>query len=380
MKNSFLIKPLLILLISGSIASCNQKQTESLVVNSSKYLESLKKINQELGMFYSTNFIPGMVVAVSIDNQIIYADGFGYSNIEFKVPASPEHKYRIGQVSELIAALTAVKLSEEGILQIDKPVSEYLTALNHKHVDFTIRQLGAHTAGISSEKVMAGSVSNSNLETLIPSFIDDDLIYEPGTNFMHTELGFDLIAYLIEKSSNKPFNEAVQKTVLDSLKLIQTIADHPYRITKNKSSNYAYDNFAQPMVASQIDLRGKEASAGYLSSVLDLVKIGNTILYPGFLKPETIHLMTTPYHLPGNQFSKYSFGLIVSKDAKKRTFYGLRGSITGGCATLLIYPEDKMVIAIAANIQNTTWELPAFDLADVLLKQLHPEIKAEGTK
>lgn len=364
----------MILLICGSLFSCRQKNEDQSIVRSAKYKKSLKEAYQKLGLFYTSNYIPGLTVAVSINNQLVWADGFGYSNYELKVKASPSHKFRIGQVSQFITALTTVKLNEDGKILIDKPVTEYLSGITQKSTNYTIRQLGAHAAGIRQENVQAGKGNANTIETIIPSFINDDLIYEPGAYFLHTELGFDLIGYLLEKANKDNFAQLVKKTVIDTLKLTNTIQDNPYRITDNKSSQYDYDFIAQPTVATPIDLRGKEASAGYLSSVLDLVKMGNTLLTPGFFNQESINLLTTPYQLSSGQNSQFSFGLIVAKDNKGRTFYGQRGSVQGGCATLLIYPEDKLVIAIAGNIGNSSWELPVFEIAEIFQNQLHPEL------
>ena len=374
MKIQILSRSFLILVVCGSLMSCHHKPDDPSVVRSHKYKKSLKEAYNNLGLFYQANFIPGMTFAVSIDNQLVLADGFGYSNYELKVKASPVHKFRIGQVSELITALTVAKLQEEGKLQLDKPVTEYLSEINKKSIDFTLRQLGAHVAGIRQEEIPAGTDPNNSLEKLIPSFINDNLNYEPGTFFSHTELGFDLIAHIIEKTTGKNFSKVVKKIVLDTLKLTATTPDIPFRITANRSSNYDYDFMAQPRVANQIDLRGKEASAGYLSSVLDLIKIGNTLLYPGFLKQETIQWMTMPYKLKNGQNGQYSFGLIAMKDLKNRTFYGERGTVTGGSATLLIYPDDKLVIAMASNVENSSWEFPVFEIAEIFMAQLHPEL------
>jgi CubicO group peptidase (beta-lactamase class C family) len=370
----------MILLIFGSFLSCTRKPADPTIVRATKYKKSLEEAYTKIGLFYHTSMIPGMAIAVSINNQIVWTDGIGYSNSELKAKASPSHKFRIGQVSEVITALTVAKLYEDGKLQIDKPVADYLPNLASKPLHFTIRQLAAHAAGIRPEKVPAGKGNANSLETITQSFINDDLIYEPGSMFAHTELGFDLLGYLIGKTSNEAFAKVAKRTVLDTLNLDSTIPDNPFRITENKSSHYDFDFIAQPIVATPIDLRGKEASAGYLSSVLDLVKIGNTLLYPGFLKQETIDLLTTPFKISDGRDSQYSFGLISSKDLRGKTFFGLRGGVQGGCATLLIYPEDKMVIALAANIQSDSWELPIFDIAEIFMKQLHPELFAEEEK
>ena len=262
MKTQILSKSLIILLIFGSLLSCRKKPQDPSVVRSAKYRESLKDVYEKVGLFYHANMIPGMAVAVSIDNKLVWADGFGFSNYELKAKTSPVHKFRIGQVSELITALTVAKLNEEGKLQINRPVAEYIPQLSKKSAEYTIRQLGAHAAGIRAENTPAGKGIATSLETIIPEFINDDLLYEPGCNFAHTELGFDLIGYLIEKSTKEVFYKVVKKNVLDTLHLDGTVPDVPFRIIDNRSCNYDFNFVAQPIVASAIDLRGKEASAG----------------------------------------------------------------------------------------------------------------------
>lgn len=374
MKTKKLSKGLLvILLFCVTLISCNKKNSDPSIVRSSKYKKDLIEAYQKLGVFKTINYVPGLTVAASIDNQLIWADGFGYSNVELKTKASPTHKFRIGQVSEVITALTVAKLSEEGKIKLDQPVSELLPGLSPKTSNYSIYQLGTHSSGLRTESEPAGKGTSKSLEALIPTFVNDELFYPTGAGVSHSELGFDLIGYLIEKTTNQPFEKAVKKTLLDTLKLANTSPDHPYIIVENKASTYDYDFMAQPITAEQIDLRAKVASAGYLSSVIDLVKLGNTILYPGYLKQETIDRITSQFTTNSGQKSQFGFGLIVGKDNEGKTFIGQQGKTNGGICALLIYPEDKIVIAMSANIGNCSWELPVFEMASIFQKALHPE-------
>lgn len=63
----------------------------------------------------------------------------------------------------------------------------------------------------------------------------------------------------------------------------------------------------------------------------------------------------------GDGEGRYRFGRIAGNERKGKIFYGEHGGVTGGCAALLVYPEEKMVIAMAANIHNGTLELPILD-------------------
>jgi hypothetical protein len=109
-----------------------------------------------------------------------------------------------------------------------------------------------------------------------------------------------------------------------------------------------------------------------------MVKIGNALLYPGFLKKETLDLITKPYTLVSGQTSPFAFGILVNKDMEGRTFWGQKGLVNGGTSTILIYPEDKLVVAIASNIGSSSWELPVFEVASIFQDQLHPERKAKA--
>lgn len=378
MKTPNIFYRLLIISIIGVILfSCKQKPVDESIVRDPKYKKSIIETYKKVGLFCTLNYIPGLSIAVSIDNKVVFADGFGYSNLELKSKSSPSHLYRIGQISELVTTLTAAKLSEEGKLSLQKPVNELLPGLFPKTASYTPYQLGVHTSGIKEQTIEAGKGTERTSEDLVSTFINDNLIYNPGNGIQHTELGIDLLGYVIQKTTGKPFYKVVKETLADNLKLSQTTPDNPFIIFDKKSSQYNYDFVAQPIVAPSIDLRGKEASAGYLSSVLDLVKLGNTLLYPGFLKKETLDLITNPYIFPSGQKSFYSFGLLVNKDNEGMTFWGQKGSVSGGSSAILIYPEDKLVVAIAANIGNSTWELPVFEVASVFQDQLHPERKAK---
>ncbi len=371
MKSSIFLKVFIVLFAFSIFISCRPKNKETSVVRSPEFKQSIDEVYERLRLFRETNFVPGMSVAVSVDNKLVFADGFGYSNLEFKVPAMPDHRYRIGTVSEIITTLTAAKLYELNKLGIDKPTSELLNENGTDSLKYTIRQLAGHAAGIEEETDPAGTKDPDEIGKMVSTFINHKLMYEPGTFSFHTELDFDMIGYLIQKTQNQPFDKVVKEILSDSLKLQSTMPDNPFRVTDKKTSHYEMSYLSQPIMAEQIDLRGKEASAGYISSVTDLVKIGNLFLFPGFLKQETIDMMTRPFQLKNGGKSRYGFGLIVVNDSDGRLLYGAHGNVLGGCAALLIDPTDKIVVAMAANMSGKGIELPVSDVSRAFIRQLH---------
>ena len=374
MKTQTLFKKFVILLtICGSLISCKQKPKDESVIQNLKYKKSIAEVYKNLSIFCQLNSIPGLAFAVSIDNKIVLADGLGYSNVELKTNTSPSHLFRIGQVSQIITSLTAAKLYEEGKLKLDKPVNELFPDLNAKSATYNLYQLGVQSAGINAPKPITENGATNRLDEYVAPYINDTLIYEPGTYVFATDAGFDLLGYFIQKSANEPFSAVVKKTLLSNLQLSDTKLDNPYVIFDKKASQYDFSFLGAPGVARQLDLHGQEASSGYLSSVLDLVKIGNTLIYPGFLKKETLDMITKRYAAKNDPKSIFGFGMVVNQDINDRVFYGQIGKVIGGSSAVLIYPEDKLVIAMAANVGSGVWELPIFEVASIFQAQLHPE-------
>lgn len=371
-KNPF-HRLLILSIICGLLFSCKHKPKDESVVQNMKYKQSLKEVYRTLGIFCNINSIPGLSIAVSIDNQIVLADGFGYSNLELKTETSPTHLFRIGQISQIITSLTATKLYEEGKLQLNKPVNELFPDLNAKSANYTLYQLGIHSSGINVINPTEANTKYNKLDNYVATFINEPLVYEPETNVLVSDAGFDLLGYFIQKSANEPFAEVVRKTLSNNLQLDGTQIDNPYFVIDKRSSQYDYSFLGGAGVSRQTDLRGQEASSAYLSSVLDLVKIGNSLIYPGFLKKETIDMITKPFTVKSGQNTIFGFGFVVKKDSKGRFYFGQKGNVLGGSAAILIVPEDKLVIAMASNIGNSLWELPVFDVATIFQQQLHPE-------
>lgn len=141
-----------------------------------------------------------MIVSVSQNGQVIYNRAFGFSDVENCVKANCDSVMRIASISKPLACLVAAKLVENGKLDLDKSVDEYLTDLpkfefNNKQVKITSRQLMCHTSGIrhykETKKNSDKKDSNyeefylnkkfSNSQEALSLFINDNLLFEPGT-------------------------------------------------------------------------------------------------------------------------------------------------------------------------------------------------------
>ena len=91
---------------------------------------------------------PGIAIAVSVDGETVWSEGFGYADLEHRVPMWPSVKFRVGSISKSMTAAAVATLVDEGRLDLDVPVQRYVPSFPEKAHPITTRQLGGHLGGI----------------------------------------------------------------------------------------------------------------------------------------------------------------------------------------------------------------------------------------
>lgn len=141
--------------------------------------------------------IPGIVVAVSQNNDTIYSKGFGYSDVENLIRAQPHTLMRIASISKPMTSTIAAILFEKGKLDFEEPITTYLKdspslKWNNKEVTVTARQLMSHSAGIRHYKEVSDSTDDKEFlsnkmfkstKEALQIFINDELNFEPGKTY-----------------------------------------------------------------------------------------------------------------------------------------------------------------------------------------------------
>ena len=114
----------------------------------SAYAASLPDIRQQVAALMVARRIPGMAVAVSVRGRIVYSEGFGYADLDRRIPACPQTQFRVGSVSKLFTVIAMGRLLERGVLDLDAPVQRYVPSFPDKGARLTPALLAAHRAGI----------------------------------------------------------------------------------------------------------------------------------------------------------------------------------------------------------------------------------------
>ncbi|KAF2360578.1 Beta-lactamase-related [Trinorchestia longiramus] len=411
----------------------------------------------------------GASVAVMLDGELVWSQGMGYCHVESATVCSCYSKYRIASISKSITATIAMALWEDGLLDLDAPISKYLPdwpkkTVDGKEVAITTHHLLTHSSGIrhyclkepaegnteksedsnnkdaartpeiekltrsESAKIPSKDKSEekpnlsqddkrknfkkyvkSRREALIPQlnfykimdekaknkreddhssdlweyyinkpyksvseavdlFKDDDLFFTPGTSFLYTSHGYVLLSRVLEAASGTSFQQLAED-FFQNVGLAQTQLDTPRAIVPRRVSCYERDHDHNLRNAPEVNNSYKWAGGGFLSSAVDLVRLGSVLLYslhatdhmiqehnvqPGFLKASTVQKMWSPYfyHSPSRVFTRnfmrgYGLGWCVQvprMDQYDKKSSGLPGPSSGkNSVSEVEAPDDSFV-------------------------------------
>jgi len=358
------------LLLSAMILAFGgcEKEKADLIYDRS-YIDEIKQTRKEFSTFLSRNYIPGGNIAIAKDNKIIYSEGMGFASTELEVQMTRENKLRIGDVSELFTSIIYLKLVEEGVLEPDSTVQHYLEYYPETNLRLAIKHLPYHTSGIrkeDSEENDRGGL-NISIQKGLESFMYDELTSPPGWYEEVSMFNPNLLGAVMEKATNKKFPQLLKEYLTDTLNLTNTVVDNPSARIKGRSEFYSQNMLGQIVNAPFRDARYKAPSKGILSNAEDLVKLGMAVLESNYFSDDFRENIFKPCELYGNYKSKMANGWLLTFDKKGREVNASSGSVTGGGAAILIYPEEKLVLACAINLTLSN-DIPLFEIADHFLQ------------
>ncbi len=311
--------------------------------------------------------IPGIDVAVSIEGKTVWSEGFGFADVEHNVPVvTGKTRFRVGSVAKPFTAAALGKLMDNGKLNLDSPVQAYVPYFPLKKYPITVKQVGAHVAGIRhyrGSEFLNKDYYNS-VQSSLSIFEEDTLLFVPGSQYSYSSYGYNLLSAIIEGASGEAFLPFIQREVFAALAMNSTCPDRNDSIIPNRTSFYVVNSSSVLRNAPYVDNSYKWASGGFLSTTADLVKFGEAHLSPGFLSATTLNELTTAQVLNNGESTGYGLGWEVLNDSDQLQGFGHSGGSVGGITQFLIYPKHKIIIVLLSNSSNTDYA----DVPDRIVK------------
>ncbi len=303
--------------------------------------------------------LPGLSVAVGAGGEIVWAEGFGWANLETQVPVTPDMRFRIGTASKALTSAAVGLLLEKGRLKLDDVIQAYVPDFPEKQWPVTLRQLLGHLAGVGNDAGDEENLSAHCERTVegLQRFADKPLRFEPGTQYRYSNYGWILVSPAVEAAADERFVTFMRRQIFEPLGMANTKADFPMEPTPDRATPYfpkfAGDPRYGPQPPREVDYSCFAGSAGFLSTPSDLVRFLLAINSGKLLQPATVQLLQTSQQLPSGQETGYGLGWdleTVALSGQQTRAAGHNGEIMGGMvASFMTFPEHGIVVAVTSN-------------------------------
>jgi serine beta-lactamase-like protein LACTB, mitochondrial len=330
--------------------------TEEPVPSNASTAQAVRAVEQFITDTMRTLGAPGASICVVRDGHVLWSHAFGFADLEQNVPATTETRFRIGSVSKSLTSVAIGRLVQDGRLDLDSPVQRYAPRFPVKRSPITVRQVAGHLAGI--RHYLTGEFENrehyGTVSEGLTIFAADSLLFSPGTEFSYSSYGYNLLGAVIEGASGRSYLEYMRDVVLTPAEMTHTSPEHPDSIIPHRGRYYTRADSTGPILnALYVDNTYKWPSGGYLSTAEDLARFGDRLLRGQLLLLETVELLWTSMRTSDGTPTEYGIGWTVERDSLGRRRVRHSGGSVGGTAHLIIYPDERLVVAVLVNSDYT---------------------------
>ena len=307
--------------------------------------------------------LPGLSVAVGVGGDIVWAEGFGWADMEKRVVVAPGMRFRIGHTSKALTSAAVGLLLEKGVLHLEDEIQTYVPAFPRKQWPVTLRELMGHVAGVrhyDRDEDYAPTAHCERAADGLKSFADDPLRFEPDTQYGYSTYGWVLVSAAVEAAAKEPLSSFMAAQVFTPSGMTATTFDSatvpiPDRVTFYQR-RFMGDGGEGVVPAATADFSCLAGAAAILSTPSDLVRFGMAINGGKLLQPDTVRKLQTPQVLTSGKETEYGLGWMVEEvtlaGEPTRMVHHASRSLRGGTTSFMTFPDRGMVVAVTANIAN----------------------------
>ena len=314
------------------------------VANAGPYASAVDASRRLARELVAGSNLPGLSVAVAVNGEIGWAEGFGWAEDDDRTPITPRTRFRLGALSKPLTSFGAALLHERGRLDLDAPIQRYVPGYAARRWTLTTRQVlgdvgGVHRIRGDNNDAMP-TTHCDDLEQAVSLLAGDPLLFEPGSQHRYSIWGWVLASAAVEGAAGQPFGRYMANEVFAPLGMERTLVEEPEAL-----SDFAH-------TGSRPDYSCLAGGGAFLSTPTDLVRFGSAMLRPGVLKAETIAAFQEPTRLASGVATTYALGWTVTPvtvAGRPVRMLSHRGSPAGGTVALLTFPDLGLAIAVATN-------------------------------
>lgn len=295
-----------------------------------QYFNRLESNNQFMGS-----------VAVAQNGIILYTKTVGYSDLENKIKANKNTKYRIGSISKTFTSVLVFKAVEKKKLTLHQTIHSFFPELNNAG-KITIKHLLSHQSGLKNftknEDYLSWNTKPKTEQEMRALIAGGGSDFEPGSQVAYSNTNFVLLTYILEKVFQKPYSELLTTFITQPLGLKNTYLGGVINPANNECKSYNFiENWS---LAPETDISIPLGAGGIVSTPADLVQFSTALFGGKLLQKESLEQMKTD-----------NIGLFKIPFYDK-SGYGHTGGIDGFSSVFAYFPDSKFAYALTSNGSN----------------------------
>jgi len=340
---------------------------------------------------------PSIAACIIHNDIVVWSKGYGYYDLESQKPTNEDILYLQASVSKTVTATALMQLYEQGLFDLDDDINDYLPFElrnpNYPDEPITIKMVLSHRSSLADDNLYWIALSYLPGDPDVPEFpypwlkeylTPGGMGYSsttwsnsrPGERFYYANIGYSIIAYLVEILSNQNFTDYCEENIFEPLQMYNSgfrLRDHnisniavPYEF-KNKGY-FRHPHYGIHILYPAITLRTsiEEYSHFLIAHMND--GIWNDVR---ILNSTTVNLMHTAHFSPEDKYN-YGLGWTIKNPVIGKKEYGHSGGYVGVLDLVTIIPDDGIAVMIFSNeldseLQSTRIEWKAFNAINNLL-------------
>jgi CubicO group peptidase (beta-lactamase class C family) len=336
------------------------------------------RVRETAAALVAEHTLPGLSVGVVQGHDLIFAESWGFADIESQTPMTPEHRQRIASITKTMVGLCAMALVDEGRLSLDDRVAELLPDIpfTGPYETLAIRHLLTHTGGIGETPEISQLKDPFSLlfgapEVSLAEAYRGGITIEvlPSTKWAYANHGFFLLGEIISRAEGAPLTEVLDRRVFQTLGMKNSdLLDQP-RSDLSTGYHRAPDDDARELMLrvgrevpaetpiDGVNIRhefkpewGGGAAGGVQSTVPDMALYAAALLAgsAGIVRPETFAGMVSPQWAPHPDIQSWGWSFAVRRSFGRRSF-GHGGNALGWNSHLSVLPDDGIAVIVHTN-------------------------------
>ena len=342
------------------------------------YFNSLEQNNKFMGS-----------VAVSKNGEIIYTKSIGLADVENKVKATENSKYRIGSISKSFTTVLILKAFEQKKLDLNQTIEKWFpTIKNAKKI--TVKDLLSHRSGIHNftddKDYLTWNTQPKNEKEMIEIISKGGSDFNPDSKAEYSNSNFVLLTYILEKTLTKSYSELLQEFVAKPIGLTNTYVFGKINPKNNECKSYSFAGSWK--TETETDFTVPLGAGAIISTPTDLTKFADALFSGKLLINESLEIMKT---------IKDGYGIgLFQIPFYKNVGYGHTGGIDGFSSVFSHFADDKISYALISNgtninsndisiavlsaVYNKPYEIPVFTTFSLTAEDLDKYLGVYASK